>query len=308
MAGYILCAALLCSLISSKLIPFCILYPLLAGTLEDMGVSPSKEMFPLALTCIACLGILPIGSGAASFAQSNAYLQASSVTEYAFVATNTFMGRWPVLVVCVLYAIFLAPKLAPDRPPVAINAMENAAAGRAVNKEAMDPFHEKCGYIVFFAVSIGLLLSSTLGVPPWFITLVGAMLVVITGTMKPREAVAAMPIGIWLLFVGAICLANALNLTGAGAMIGDFIAKVSMTLKYDVLIYAVFFYCTLCYDAVYIQPDSIHHPDADYHPGLYEFGGQSGWTHDLCERRGADSVYVPHGHRYGSVLYGGRWV
>ena len=45
------------------------------------------------------------------------------------------------------------------------------------------------------------------------------MLVVITGTMKPREAVAAMPIGIWLLFVGAICLANALNLTGAGAMI-----------------------------------------------------------------------------------------
>lgn len=166
MAGYILCAALLCSLISSKLIPFCILYPLLAGTLEDMGVSPSKEMFPLALTCIACLGILPIGSGAASFAQSNAYLQASSVTEYAFVATNTFMGRWPVLVVCVLYAIFLAPKLAPDRPPVDIKARENAAAGRAVNKEAMDPFHEKCGYIVFFAVSIGLLLSSTLGVPP----------------------------------------------------------------------------------------------------------------------------------------------
>lgn len=136
---------------------------------------------------------------------------------------------------------FLAPKLAPDRPPVDIKARENAAAGRAVNKEAMDPFHEKCGYIVFFAVSIGLLLSSTLGVPPWFITLVGAMLVVITGTMKPREAVAAMPIGIWLLFVGAICLANALNLTGAGAMIGDFIAKVSMTLKYDVLIYAVFF-------------------------------------------------------------------
>lgn len=59
--------------------------------------------------------------------------------------------------------------------------------------------------------------------------------------MKPREAVAAMPIGIWLLFVGAMRLANALNLTGAGAMIGDFIAKVSMTLKYDVLIYAVFF-------------------------------------------------------------------
>lgn len=61
---------------------------------------------------------------------------------------------------------FLAPKLAPDRPPVDIKARENAAAGRAVNKEAMDPFHEKCGYIVFFAVSIGLLLSSTLGVPP----------------------------------------------------------------------------------------------------------------------------------------------
>ncbi len=243
MVGYILCAALLCSLISSNLIPFCILYPLLAGTVEDMGISPSKVMFPLGLTCICCLGIIPIGSGAASFAQNNSYLVANGATGYEMQVLDTFIGRFPVLIACVLYSIFLAPRLAPDKPPVPIKTMENAAAiaERAENKPKMSPFHERCGYLIFFGVSIGLLFSNQLGVPPWLITLCGALLVVITGVMTGKEAVASMPISIWLLFVGSLCLASALNLTGAGLMIGELIARVATRLHSSVLIYAVFF-------------------------------------------------------------------
>ena len=70
---------------------------------------------------------------------------------------DTFIGRFPVLIACVLYSIFLAPRLAPDKPPVPIKTMENAAAiaERAENKPKMSPFHERCGYLIFFGVSIG---------------------------------------------------------------------------------------------------------------------------------------------------------
>lgn len=87
----------------------------------------------------------------------------------------------------------------------------------------------------------GLLFSNQLGVPPWLITLCGALLVVITGVMTGKEAGASMPISIWLLFVGSLCLASALNLTGAGLMIGELIARVATRLHSSVLIYAVFF-------------------------------------------------------------------
>ena len=241
MAGYILCGALLCSLISSNLIPFCILYPLLAVTVEDMGISPSKVMFPLGLTVICCLNIIPIGGGAAAYAQSNALLAANGWTGTMMTVFDTFKGRWPVLVVCVLYAIFLAPRFAPDKPPVEIKSVDSSVADRALNKPEMDPFHEKCGYLIFFGVSAALILSSKLGLAPWEIGLFGALLMVITGVLSPKEAVAAMPISVWLLFVGSLCLANALSATGAGALIGNLIASVATKANSNLVAYTMFF-------------------------------------------------------------------
>ncbi len=239
--GYMLCAALLCSLISSNLVPFCILFPLLASTVEDMGISPSKVMFSLGLTVICCLGIMPLGSGAASYAQQNALMAANGYTEHAMAVTDIFKGRWPVLVFTVLYAIFIAPRFAPDKPPVAIRSMDNSVADKALSKPAMSPFHERCGYLIFFGVSVGLLLSSYLKIPAWEVTLIGALLMVLTGVLSPKEAVAAMPISVWLLFVGSMCLASALNLTGAGALIGGAIAKVAGSAHSNIVAYALFF-------------------------------------------------------------------
>ncbi len=241
MIGYIVCAALLCSLVGSNLIPFTILYPLLAGTVEDMGISPSKVMFPLGLTVICCLGIIPLGSGAAMYAQQNSYLTANGWTGELMQVTDIFMGRFPVLIACVLYSIFIAPKIAPDKPPVEIKQTDNSSAQRALNKEVMSPFHERCGYIIFFGVSIALLFSAKLKIPAWEIGLIGALLMVLTGVLKPKEAVAAMPISVWLLFVGSLCLASALNVTGAGALIGGYIAKLAEGSHSSLWIYFLFF-------------------------------------------------------------------
>lgn len=241
LAGYILCGALLCSLVNSNLVPFCILFPLLTNTVEDMGISPSKVMFSLGLTVICCLGIIPLGGAAATYAQQNALLAANGYTEHAMVVTDMLKGRWPVLVFTVLYAIFVAPRLAPDKPPVAIKSMDNTVADKALSKPAMSPFHERCGYLIFFGVSVLLLFSAKLKIPAWEITLIGALLMVITGVLSTKEAVAAMPIGVWLLFVGSLCLASALTNTGAGALMGGAIAKIAESAHSNFVAYALFF-------------------------------------------------------------------
>ena len=241
MAGYILCGALLCSLVGSNLLPFIILYPLLNQTVLEMGISPSKVMFPLGLTVICCLGIIPVGSGAAMYVQQNALLAANGYTGAGLAVTDIFVGRWPSLVICIIYAIFIAPKLAPATPPVAIREMDTTAADKAMHRPAMSRFKELSANIIFFGVSIGLLLSSTLHIPAWVIGLSGALLMVLTGVLSSKEAVKAMPISIWLLFVGSMCLAHALNLTGTGALIGGFIAKIAASANSNILAYALFF-------------------------------------------------------------------
>ena len=119
--------------------------------------------------------------------------------------------------------------------------MDNTVADKALSKPAMSPFHERCGYLIFFGVSVLLLFSAKLKIPAWEITLIGALLMVITGVLTPKEAVAAMPISVWLLFVGSLCLASALTNTGAGALMGGAIARIASSAHSNFVAYALFF-------------------------------------------------------------------
>ena len=60
LAGYLLVAFALSSMIPSPMVVFGIVSPLIAASCEDFGVSPSKVMFPLALVAVACCGVLPV--------------------------------------------------------------------------------------------------------------------------------------------------------------------------------------------------------------------------------------------------------
>jgi len=46
---------------------------------------------------------------------------------------------------------------------------------------------------------------------------------------------------VWLLFVGSMVLAHALNLTGTGALIGGIIAQIAASANSNIVAYALFF-------------------------------------------------------------------
>ena len=222
---------------------------MLAATCAEINISPSKVMYPLGIAAIATCSAFPLGSGATVFAELNAYLEANGYTEYMVGLTDPMKCRLPLVLVCAVYCIFFAMKLAPEKPVVGIEASSEGRKDQ--EKEKLPPFQERSGYLIFIAVTVALIFQqqlnnilisvSAVGITTWQICFIGALLVVITGVLTPREATEAMPVWMYLLLVGSLTMGGALQATGAGNVIGDVLAGIVGKLGNPYLIGMVFF-------------------------------------------------------------------
>ena len=249
MAAYIIITIILAQFIQSPVVVFGIMSPMLAATCAEINISPSKVMYPLGIAAIATCSALPLGSGATVFAELNAYLEANGYTEYMVGLTDPMKCRLPLVLVCAVYCIFFAMKLAPEKPVVGIEASSEGRKDQ--EKEKLPPFQERSGYLIFIAVTVALIFQqqlnnilisvSAVGITTWQICFIGALLVVITGVLTPREATEAMPVWMYLLLVGSLTMGGALQATGAGNVIGDVLAGIVGKLGNPYLIGMVFF-------------------------------------------------------------------
>ncbi|MEA5012251.1 MAG: SLC13 family permease [Angelakisella sp.] len=222
MIGYIGVTVVLSQFIQSPLVVIGIMAPLLTASCTELGISPSKTMMPLGMASIITCSSLPLGSGATVFAELNGYLQANEYTTYTVGLLDPMKARLPILIIMTIYCIFIAPKFAPDQPPIAITG--GVEKRGAADKPLLAPFQEKCGYIIFFATTLGLIFQKQVGQPTWVICLIGAILMVLTGVMSEKEAIQAVPWWMGLLFVGSLTMGSALAETGAGDAIGAALA------------------------------------------------------------------------------------
>lgn len=241
MAGYILIAVLLAQFIQSSVVVFGILSPLLMETVESSNVNPSKVMFPLGIACISTVSAFPLGAGATQAAELNGYLQANGYTDFVVQLTDPMKSRMPLVIVCILYCIFLATKFSPNQPVVTIKQVENARAKAASGNTALPKFQEIAAFVIFFGTTIALFAQSLIGLATWQICLGGAVLMVLAGVLKPKEATDALPIWMYLLYVGSLATGGALSNTGAGDLIGSMVANAASTMRNDFLIYLMFF-------------------------------------------------------------------
>ncbi|MGL5436889.1 MAG: SLC13 family permease [Lachnospiraceae bacterium] len=220
--GYVVIGMLLSQFIQSPVVVFGIVAPLLAASAESIGIKPSKVMFPLGAVIIVTCSTLPLGAGATVAAELNGYLGTYGYTDFAVGLMDPMKGRLLMLIICVIYCAFFAAKFAPDEPVVA--AVE--ATSRASNKEPLKPYQEYAGMIIFFASAVALMFASNLGLQTWQITVIGALLMIFFGVLKPREASGSLPLSMLILIAGALTISGALSSTGAGELIGSYIAVV----------------------------------------------------------------------------------
>lgn len=219
--GYILIAVILTNFIASPMVVYAIVSPLLCAFLDQTGKSRSKYVFPLMVTCVGCCGILPLATAIQQAGQFTGFLETYGFSGITMNPIDFTIGAWPILVVIPLWALFLADKFTPNQPSVAIEALEKKAQNTDTK---LSPAVDMIGIVIFFATIVCLIFASKLGVPTWFVALVGSLLMVLFGVVDQKSALRDIPWDMLMLYVGALALGGALTNTGAGDMIGAALA------------------------------------------------------------------------------------
>ncbi|MCI8663625.1 MAG: hypothetical protein HFG69_10355 [Hungatella sp.] len=222
MFGYVIIGVLLSQFIQSPVVVFGIVAPMLIASAESMGLSRSKVVFPVGVATICTCCTLPFGAGATIAAELNGYIESYGYTAHMVGFLDPMKARLPMLIIAIVYFAFFAIKWAPEVSPVA--AADSAKKAKA--KEPLKPFAENAGIIIFFGDAIALMFADKLHMATWEICVISALLMVLCGVLKPREATASLPVSMLLLIVGALAMAGALSATGAGDVIGGAIANV----------------------------------------------------------------------------------
>ncbi len=244
---YCILAMLLSQMVQSPVVVFGIVAPLCMASADSMGISKSKIALPLCIVAIATCCTLPIGTGATQAAELNGYITSYYEKLEGFTGTmpvvnffDPMKARLPMLIFSVIYCAFVMPRFTPSQPSV---LTAESAAKKAAEQTALPVFSEIAGIVIFFGTALGLMLQASVlkDVQIWQICLVGAVLMVICGTLKPKEALKSIPVSMLLLVVGALAMAGALSATGAGDLIGGGISKVVLALNNNYLIGLIFF-------------------------------------------------------------------
>lgn len=235
LASYILVIFLLGQFVPILPAMFAMVYPLVISMCKQLKCSPSKMMYPIAVTVVSTSFVIePIGPYAAWFVTQNGYLESYGWTGSLLSMWSETMVFLPTALVTLLLTIFVLPKLMPDQPETETVAITGPDI---TNNEALSPVREFLGYGIFIATVIGLML----GLPSWAVTMAGATAVVLSGVLDEQTALIRMNMSIVLLYAGVTVMGEALSNTGAAQLLGDLAASALSGVRNGYIIGAVFY-------------------------------------------------------------------
>ena len=235
LASYILVIFLLGQFVPSLPAMFAMVYPLIISMCKQLKCSPSKMMYPIAVTVVSTSFVIePIGPYAAWFVTQNGYLESYGWTGSLLSMWSETMVFLPTSLVTLLLTIFVLPKLMPDQPETETVAITGPDI---TNNEALSPVREFLGYGIFIATVIGLML----GLPSWAVTMAGATAVVLSGVLDEQTALIRMNMSMVLLYAGVTVMGEALSNTGAAQLLGDLAASALSGVRNGYIIGAVFY-------------------------------------------------------------------
>ncbi len=236
-AAYIVLTVLLSNLISSPVACYTIICPLLASLCDRMNVSRSKVMFPTMVVVVGCCSILPFTTAVSQAAQSQGFFEIYGFSDLTITAMDYFIGMAPMLIILPLWAIFIGPKVTPAEPVVPIQV----TSANAKDRKPLTKFQNTAAVVIFFADLFFLVFSNLFGIDIWFIALAGGLLMVITGVLNPNTALKEIAWDMVFLYVGSLAIGTALTNTGAGEVIGNWVAALVGGTTNSYVLGAVFF-------------------------------------------------------------------
>ena len=218
--GAVMLVTIALSSVSSNTGTVACLMPVIIGICQAAKIAPSRQLMPLAIAAnvggtITMIGTPPnvIVTGALSAAG----LPTFGFFEFAYIGI-------PLSIIIVIYTLFIGRHFIPDK---SAGAMDEAALKEAAEEAgATDDGVPKSKVKMWIAglILIGVVVCMALGLktlPLHTAAVTGAILCVITGCLKEKEAYAGIDWVTIFLFAGMLSVATAMEKTGAGKMIAD---------------------------------------------------------------------------------------
>ena len=207
-------AAAFLGAITSATATAAIMIPLLVGIANDIGTSRSKLLYP----AMACANIATqmtfMGQGASNMAWNDVMMKAGAPNP--LHVWDFTVARIPMLATAILYMTFVGYKLMPDIP----NGKFSDGASGQTGSEKISPAKQKLAMIIILATIALMLLENIIGIKMYLTACLGAVLLVLTGVLA---------------------LSDAIQKTGAGDVVADWMIKILGGTTNTYLIMAVFF-------------------------------------------------------------------
>lgn len=214
-AGFGLVAGAMAQFMNAFLAVACLL-PLITGTCKELKIPRTKVIYPVMVIALSFVFWLPIGPGAATYAQMNGYLESYGST-FVFGMFDMTLVRLPGIVITTAFAIFVMPKLCPSKPSISTKD----DLGKEIKKGSLKPWQEIAAYLVAGGTVLLMVLATTLHLQAFLIACVGALLMVLLGILTEQQAFSSVNWGMIFLFGGVLPLATALTKTGASDVIAN---------------------------------------------------------------------------------------
>lgn len=200
-----------------------IMIPMITGICAEQKRPLSKFMYPAAILAQVWVGWLPTGGNAGGYLANNTIIE-----ELGGVGTWTyftsFISKIPVVLILIPVILFFTVKMAPDlgNVPTLEEASASAKGRKGTAKDPeLTPGMEKFAIAVFSLTIIGIVACALTGTSTWYPSLVGALILVVSGVLSDREAIKAMGNPVIYITVGTLPLATALAKTGGDKLIAD---------------------------------------------------------------------------------------
>ena len=201
---------------------------------DDDEMCPSRIITAVfAVICVWSVKV-PVGLGATSVAQINAY--------YEGIVSNPslMLQTWDLLKVslipCValtVYSLF-AWKLVPKHP------IDNSNVKEVKMTEAIPKKDEICITLVFIGVMIAFFFGNRIGGLMNLAPVIGVLILIYTGSLTPKEVVTNMTGDVVWMMAGVLVVSDAIGSSGAGELIGNGILNLLGDSPSGLLVLSVF--------------------------------------------------------------------
>ena len=218
--GAVMLVTIILSSVSSNTGTVACLMPVVIGIANAAGVAPSKELMPLAVAAnvggtITMIGTPPnvIVTGALSAAG----LPSFGFFEFALIGV-------PLSVIVLVYMLTIGRKTIPEHGAGEMDEEAVKAAKEEAGASDDNAPKNKTKMIISGLIMVGVVAAMALNlktVPLHTAAVTGAILCVITGCLKEKEAYAGIDWVTIFLFAGMLSVATAMDKTGAGKLIAD---------------------------------------------------------------------------------------